>query len=175
MGRRPHAPDGAWRRGCDAGTKLVRLPRHNKIPLKPGLWICPKCGRIFRRPNLSYSCGVGSRKAMLQGKPEHLLKLYRKMEKSLKAFGGVEIVAKRRYALFRTTRIFADLVFMRDALRLAPLLNREVKDPLFFKIQRMSTHRIAHVAKVRTSAELRAVMPDLKEAHLFAQSEHHRN
>ncbi len=141
----------------------------------PALWTCPKCGRIFRRRNLSHSCGVGSRKAMLQGKPEHLVKLYCRMEKSLKAFGGVEIVAKRRYALFRTTRIFADLVFMRDALRLALLLNREVKDPIFFKIQGMSTHRIAHVAKVQTSAALRAVMPYLKEAYLFAQSEHRRS
>ena len=141
----------------------------------PGLWTCPKCGRIFRRPNLRHSCGVGSRKAMLQGKPEPLVNLYRQIEKTLRTLGRVEIVAKRRYALFRTTRVFADLVFMRDALRLALLLNREVKDPLFVKIQKMSTHRIGHVAKLRNSAELRAVMPYLKEAFLFAQSEHHRN
>jgi hypothetical protein len=93
------------------------------------------------------------------------------MERSLKGLGGVEIVAKRRYALFRTTRVFADLVFMRDALRLAILLDREVKDPLFFKIQRMSTHRIGHVAKLRNAASLRAVMPYLKEAYHFAQHE----
>ena len=141
----------------------------------PGLWTCPKCARIFRRPNLRHSCGVGSRKAMLQGKPEPLVNLYRQIEKTLRTLGRVEIVAKRRYALFRTTRVFADLVFMRDALRLALLLNREVKDPLFVKIQKMSTHRIGHVAKLRNSAELRAVMPYLKEAFLFAQSEHHRN
>ncbi len=60
---------------------------------------------------------------------------------------------------------------MRDALRLAILLDREVKDPLFFKIQRMSTHRIGHVAKLRNAANLRAVMPYLKEAYRFAQRE----
>ena len=135
------------------------------------LWICPRCGRIFRRPNLQHSSGVGSRNGMLAGKPEPLVRLYLAMERTLKALGGVEIVAKRRYALFRTTRVFADLVFMRDALRLAILLDREVKDPLFFKIQRMSTHRIGHVAKLRNAASLRAVMPYLKEAYRFAQRE----
>ncbi len=108
---------------------------------------------------------------MLRGKPEPLVKLYREMEKTLKALGGVEIVAKRRYALFRTTRVFADLVFMSDALRLALLLDREVKDPLFFKVGRMSTHRVGHVAKLRTLADLRAVQPYLEEAYRFAKSE----
>ncbi len=139
----------------------------------PSLWTCPHCGRIFRRAHQSHSCGVGSRKGLLEGKPEALVKLYLVLEKTLKGFGGVEIVARGRYALFRTTRIFADLVFMSDALRLAILLDREVKHPLFLKIQRMSTHRVGHVAKLRNSAELRAVTPYLKEAYRFAQGEHH--
>jgi hypothetical protein len=57
---------------------------------------------------------------------------------------------------------------MRDALRLALLLDRAVKHPLFFKTGAMSAHRIAHVAKLRTPAELRTVMPYLKEAHRHA-------
>jgi len=112
---------------------------------------------------------------MLKGKPETLVKLYLQMEKSLQAWGGVEIVARERYALLRTTRVFADLIFMRDALRLALLLDRTVKDePLFFKIQSMSTHRVAHVAKLRTAAEWRTVKPYLKEAHCFAQRDRPR-
>lgn len=134
----------------------------------PTRWSCPRCGRTFRRVNLRHSCGVGSRRALLKGKPAPLVKLYLSLEKSLKAWGGVEIVARGRYALFRTTRIFADLVFMKEALRLAILLDREVKHPMFFKIGRMSAHRIAHVAKLRTAAELRAVKPYLKEAYRFA-------
>lgn len=106
---------------------------------------------------------------MLKGKPEPLVKLYQAMEKDLKAWGGVEIVSKKRYALLRTTRVFADLVFMKDALRLAILLDRTVKKPFFFKIGRMSAHRIGHVAKLRSPAELRAVMPYLKEAYRYAQ------
>jgi len=137
----------------------------------PALWSCPRCGRVFQRPNLPHSCGVGSRADLLKGKPEPLVRLYRVLEKSLKAWGGVEIVSKKRYALFRTTRVFADLVFMKDALRLTILLDREVRKPLFFKVGRLSTHRIGHVAKLRSAAELRAVLPYLKEAYRFAQRE----
>jgi hypothetical protein len=36
----------------------------------------------------------------------------------------VEVVTRNRYALFRTTRIFADLTVMRDALRVAIHLGR---------------------------------------------------
>jgi ABC-type uncharacterized transport system ATPase subunit len=110
--------------------------------------------------------------ALLKGKPESLVKLYLALEKTLKTWGGVEIVAHGRYALFRTTRVFADLVFMSDALRLAILLDREVKKPFFFKIQRLSAHRVGHVAKLRSPAELRAVTPYLEEAYRFARSEH---
>jgi hypothetical protein len=35
----------------------------------------------------------------------------------MKGFGRAEVVTRNRYALFRTTRIFADLTVMRDALR----------------------------------------------------------
>lgn len=114
---------------------------------------------------------MGSRKALLSGKPASLVKRYRELERMLEGLGSVEIVARGRYALFRTTRIFADLVFTRDALRLVIILDRAVKDRLFFKIQAMSPRRVAHVAKLRTAAELRAVQPYLERAYGFARSE----
>jgi hypothetical protein len=133
------------------------------------LWSCPRCRRTFRQKNQAHSCGVGDREGMLEKKPDELAGLYLKLEKQVERWAGVEIVFKPRYALFRTTRIFADLVFMKDALRLALLLEAEVRDPLFFKIGRMSAHRVAHVAKLRTPADLRAVMPHLKAAHRHAR------
>ncbi len=80
-------------------------------------------------------------------------------------------MARGRYALFRTTRIFADLLFMSDALRLAVILHREVKAPWFFKVQRLSAHRVGHVAKLRSAADLRAISPYLEEAYRFAAGE----
>jgi predicted transport protein len=108
---------------------------------------------------------------LLRNKPAALIDLYQSLEKILKSYKGVEIVTKDRYALFRTTRIFADLVFMRDALRLVVHLEEEVSLPLFFKVVRGETGRVAHVAKLHNTAELAVVQPYLKKAYDFAQSE----
>ena len=88
----------------------------------------------------------------------------------MRGFGAVEVVTRDRYALFRTTRIFADLTVMRDALRLVIHLGRKVSAPYFIKIGK-SGNRVSHVALVRTAADLRAVMPFLREAFDLAVSE----
>jgi predicted transport protein len=134
------------------------------------LWSCKRCGRKFRRANQRHSCGAGSRAALLRGKSDVLVRLYRALEKTLKPLGGVEIVARDRYVLFRTTRIFADLVFQKDALRLAVHLDREVRIPLFFKVGR-DRRRVSHVAMLREVSDVRAVTPYLKEAYRSARSE----
>jgi hypothetical protein len=150
------------------GTPAARSPRPKRAAKKLALWTCPRCGRTFRQKNQEHSCGVGSRRELLAGKREDLVRLYEALERDLKKLHGVEIVMRGRYALFRTTRIFADLVFMKDALRLAILLDREVKDSRFFKVGRMSAHRVAHVMKIRDAADVRAAKRYLTEAHQFA-------
>ena len=114
---------------------------------------------------------MGSREGLLRKKPAALVTLYRAIEVALAGYEDVEIVAKDRYALFRTTRIFADLVFMRDALRLAVHVKRAVSDPLFFKVVAGRNGQVTHVAKIRDAAELDAVMPYLKEAYEVARGE----
>ena len=149
-------------------------PRRAPAPARSAaraLWTCPTCGRVFRRPEQTHSCDVGKRSELVADRPERLVNLYGSLEKTVRGWGGVEIVISRRCALFRTTRVFADLVFMTDALRLALLLDRVASDPMFFKVGRMSTHRVAHVTKLRTAAELRKALPYLREAHRFAMSD----
>jgi hypothetical protein len=135
-----------------------------------GDWKCPRCKRAFRQVNQRHSCGVGDRATLLSGKSAGLVELYRVIEREVSGYPGVEIVSKDRYALFRTTRIFADLVFMKDALRLALQLERVVVDPLFFKTVH-DRKRVAHVAKLCTAAEVAAVLPYLKEAYELARGE----
>ena len=140
-------------------------------PSVTALWSCERCGRKFRRPGQRHSCGTGARTTLLRNKPPRLVALYGALEKTLKALGGVEIVARDRYALFRTTRIFADLVFQKDALRLAVHLDREVRIPLFFKVGKGDRRRVGHVALLREMSDVRAVTPYLKEAYRSARSE----
>ena len=107
---------------------------------------------------------------MLRGRPPALTDLYRKLETRVRRFGDVEVVTRDRYALFRTTRIFADLTVMRDALRVVVHLGRRVSEPYFIKIG-PSGRRVSHVVLVRTSTDLRTVMPFLREAFELAVSE----
>ena len=82
----------------------------------------------------------------------------------------MEVVTRDRYALFRTTRIFADLTVTRDALRVVVHLARKVLAPHFVK-SGPSGSRVSHVTFVRTAEELRTVMPFLREAFDLAVGE----
>src|SRR6202162_1225069 len=97
-------------------------------------WACPRCHRTFRQVNQRHACGVGSAATLLKSRPPALTDLYRKLETTVRGFGDVEVVTRNRYALFRTTRIFADLTVMRDALRVVIHLGRKAGAPYFIKI-----------------------------------------
>jgi hypothetical protein len=140
------------------------------VPTNP-LWTCPTCSRAFRRANQTHACGLGKRAALLRGKPLPLVKVYQAVERDLAKWGPHETFTRERYVLYRTTRGFADLVFMRDGLRLAIYLGRTIPAPCFFKVGRISAHRIIHVAMLRTLTDWRTVRPYLKEAYRFAQHE----
>lgn len=80
------------------------------------------------------------------------------------------VVTRDRYALFRTTRIFADLTVTRDALRVVVHLGRKVSEPYFIKIG-PSGKRVSHVVLVRTAEDLRTIIPFLREAFDLAVRE----
>jgi hypothetical protein len=120
--------------------------------------------------NQRHACGVGSAATLLKDRPPALTDLYRKLETTVRRFGEVEVVTRDRYALFRTTRIFADLTVMRDALRLVVHLGRRVNVPCFIKTG-PSGKRVSHVVLVRTAEDLRTIMPFLREAFDLAVSE----
>ena len=133
-------------------------------------WACPRCDRTFRQVNQRHACGVGGAATLLKGRPPALTHLYRKLETTVRGFGDVEVVTRNRYALFRTTRIFADLTVMRDALRVVIHLGRKAGAPCFIKIGQ-SGNRVSHVALVRTAGDLHAIIPFLREAFVLAVSE----
>jgi hypothetical protein len=120
--------------------------------------------------NQRHACGVGSAATLLKGRPPLLTDVYRKLEATVRSFGEVEIVTRDRYALFRTTRIFADLTVTRDALRVVVHLGRKVSQPYFIKVG-ASGKRVSHVALVRTAQDLRTLIPFLREAFDLAKGE----
>ena len=108
---------------------------------------------------------------MLGGKPPSLVTLYAALNRDLARWGPQDTLYRERYALFRTSRGFADLVFMRDGLRLALYLDREDAAACFLKVGRTSANRVIHVAMLRTLTDWRRVRPYLKEAYQLTVQE----
>jgi hypothetical protein len=101
---------------------------------------------------------------VLRNRPDGLVAVYELVEAHARSLGAVEIVARERYVLLRSVRIFADLVIMSDAVRVAVHLGRRVEEPIFFKVV-SDRHKVTHVAKLRTRADFEVVRPYLSEAY----------
>jgi hypothetical protein len=130
----------------------------------PARWICPRCQRTFTRANQRHACGTGDGRDVLRGRSAELVRTYARLEAFAKSLGPIEVVARERYVLLRTHRIFADLVIMVDAVRVAIHLKREVSDPVFFKVVAVPG-KATHVAKLHAERDVAAVEPYLREAH----------
>ena len=87
----------------------------------------------------------------------------------MKSFGSVEFVTRDRYVLLRSNRIFADMVIMSGAIRLAIHLSREAKNTLFIKIA-SDRKQVTHVAKLHSMDEFETMKPFLREAYQFSIS-----
>jgi hypothetical protein len=130
-------------------------------------WKCPECRRSFARKGQRHACGTGDRSQVLRNRPESVVATYEALEAIAQSLGRIEIVARERYVLLRTTRIFADLVLMSDAVRVAVHLGREVASPLFVKVVADQRH-VTHVAKLTTAADAERIRPYLAEAYAYS-------
>jgi hypothetical protein len=133
-------------------------------------WTCPRCRRRFTRPNQRHACGTGDRAQVLRDRPAAIVDLYAAIEAFAKSLGPIEVVTRDRYVLFRSLRVFADLVIMTDAVRMAIHLARQVVSPAFFKVVADRRH-VTHVAKLKTRKEFAALKPLLAEAYEFSLRE----
>ena len=132
------------------------------------MWSCPKCKRVFSRRNQRHACGTGNRAEVIRGRPESLVQLLSAIEEFARSLGPIEVVTRERYILLRSTRIFADLVMMSDAVRIAIHLRQKVAHPLFFKVGANDRGGVTHVAKIRDHQEFESLKSYLKEAYVIS-------
>jgi hypothetical protein len=130
-------------------------------------WVCPECKRGFVRKNQRHACGTGDRGEVIRNRPEAIVELFASIEAFARSLGPIEIVTRERYVLLRSVRIFADLVIMAEAVRVAVHLPREVVAPIFFKVV-VGDRFVTHVAKLRTKEDFAEIAPFLKEAYEFS-------
>jgi hypothetical protein len=131
------------------------------------MWSCPKCRRQFTRANQRHACGTGDRREVIRNRPPAIVELYASIESFAKSLGPIELVARDRYVLLRSVRVFADLVIMAEAVRLAVHLGRKVDAPIFFKV--VADRRfVTHVAKLKAEKDFEQLKPFLREAYGFS-------
>jgi predicted transport protein len=135
-----------------------------------GSFSCPECKRRFSRKNQRHACGTGDRNQVLRNRPATLVALYAELEAFVHTLGQIEVVARERYVLFRSTRIFADLTLMSDALRLVIHLARRAEHASFEKVVSDRRH-VSHVVKLYDSRGLREMKPFLREAYQWSCSD----
>jgi hypothetical protein len=127
-------------------------------------WTCRKCSRTFTRVNQRHACGTSDGSDVLRNRPESVVRTYAAIEAFAKSLGPIEIVARERYVLFRSVRIFADLVIMADAVRVAIHLARRVDDARFIKVVE-DRKKVTHVAKLASATDVAAIKSYLAEAY----------
>jgi predicted transport protein len=106
---------------------------------------------------------------VLRNRSPALVGTYLSLEKLVESFGDVELVKRDRYVLFRSKRIFADVVIMSDAVRLAIHLPRQLAHELFVKVVADRRH-VTHVVKLQSVKQVQAVKAFLREAYDFSIS-----
>ncbi len=131
------------------------------------MWACPECGRKFTRANQRHACGTGERGKAIRNRPDAIVELYASIESFARSLGPIEVVTGDRYVLLRSVRVFADLVIMAEAVRVAVHLGRKVDSPIFFEVG-ADRRLVTHVAKLKTRAELERLKPFLEEAYRFS-------
>lgn len=145
---------------------MAKGPSTQSSPSRPTpvRWACPKCSRAFTRVNQRHACGTRDGTDVLRGRPEAVVRTYAAVEAFVRSLGPIEIVARERYVLFRSVRIFADLVIMAGAVRVAIHLPRRVKDPRFIKVVE-DRKKVTHVIKLTAVNEVEGIKGYLREAY----------
>jgi hypothetical protein len=138
--------------------------RRTKPSTSGARWTCPKCGRSFTQVNQRHACGTSDGSDVLRNRPESVVRTYAAIEAFVKSLGPIEIVARERYVLLRSVRIFADLVIMADAVRVAIHLERRVDDPRFLKVVE-DRKKVTHVVKLADVNQVGGIKGYLQEAY----------
>ena len=140
------------------------MPKRYAETRPPGArWTCPECARSFTQVNQRHACGTSDGSDVLRNRPESVVRTYKAVEAFAKSLGRIEIVARERYVLLRSIRIF-DLVIMSHAVRVAIHLQRKVVDPLFIKVVQ-DRKKVTHVPSSKPSVTVDAIKAYLKEAY----------
>jgi len=121
--------------------------------LKP-LWRCPKCEERFITENMWHSCGRFDLKTLFSKSEPHVLKLFRKFARMVRACGPVRMIPQKTRAVFQVRVRFAGCYPRKSHLLCAIALPRRVNSPRFVKIHEYTPRFIGHHFRIYSEGEL---------------------
>lgn len=140
--------------------------------LRP-LWTCPKCGERFVTRNIWHSCGKFTLDDLFSRSQPHVLKIFRKFSRMVRANGPARMIPQKTRVVFQTRMRFAGATARKSHLLCAFILTRKVESPRFQKVEKFSPRSYGYYLPVRSETELdRAVAGWLKEAYAVGQQKH---
>jgi Domain of unknown function (DUF5655) len=140
------------------------------------MWQCRRCGRLFANQNQPHSCIVVPVEAHLEGKPEHVIRLYRRFAQMVKRCGPVRMAPTKTRIGFQVRMIFAAVTVKQQRLDGHLVLARRFDHPRFARIDSLSPRNHVHHFRIRSLDELDGELQRLVcEAYAVGQQKHLEN
>jgi ribosomal protein L32 len=118
------------------------------------LWRCPKCGERFVTKNLWHSCGKYKLEDLFARSEPHVLSLFKKFAKMLRACGPVRMIPQKTRVVFQVRVRFAGAYPRKSYVLCSIALPYRAEDPRFVKIEDYAEHFRGHMFKVSAPADL---------------------
>jgi hypothetical protein len=130
-----------------------KLSNLKPAKLKP-LWSCPKCGEQFVTKNLWHSCGKFTIKELFAKSEPHVLELFRKFEKMVRACGPAKMIPQKTRAVFQVRMRFAGCYPRKKHLLCTVVLRRNLNAPRISKTDEYAPHCFVHQFRIYSDNEL---------------------
>jgi hypothetical protein len=118
------------------------------------LWRCPECGERFVTRNLWHSCGKHTLQELFAGSDPHVLPLFKKFEKMVRACGPVRTIPQKTRVVFQVRVRFAGAYPRKSYFLVGFALPYRSDDPRFVKIESYAHHFQGHLFRVASETDL---------------------
>ncbi|HEY8188077.1 MAG TPA: DUF5655 domain-containing protein [Pyrinomonadaceae bacterium] len=118
------------------------------------LWRCPECGERFVTRNLWHSCGKYTLEELFARSEPHVLPLFKKFAKMVRACGPVRMIPQKSRVAFQVRVRFAGAYPRKSHVLCGFALPYRSADPRFVKIEEYGRHFVGHLFSVASEADL---------------------
>jgi hypothetical protein len=136
----------------------MKRERNKRVASKPAkkrpLWRCPKCGERFITANMWHSCGKRTLEELFARSEPHVLPLFKKFAKMVRACGPVKMIPQKTRVVFQVRVRFAGAYPRKSHFLCGIALPRRVDDARFVKIETYAPHFQGHLFRVASEADL---------------------